>query len=113
MGRNRAYKELNVAVTQEPHVLTLLLDTIDQIQSETREKITQGFEKIVQWDGMKNNPPPNFKLSPLAMSPYKSRNYRAILDLSFTLQVDGYKLLLVKILQHSHTHQWKQWTKLG
>ena len=34
----------------------------------------------------KDNIPPNFKLSPVAMIPHKSRAFRGILDLSFQLR---------------------------
>jgi hypothetical protein len=45
---------------------------------------------VVLWDDIKENPPPQLKISPLAMIPHKSRQFRAILDLSFRLRLkDG------------------------
>ena len=46
----------------------------------------------MRWDDKKQNLPPNLKVSPLAMIPHRSRKYRAILDLSFALKVEGWDL---------------------
>ena len=52
----------------------------------------QGFAKIYLWEELKKHLPAALKLSPLAMIPHKSRKYRAILDLSFALMLNGYSL---------------------
>jgi len=59
------------------------------IREETLEKVQQGFARLVQWDDIKENLPPNLKISPVAAVPHKSRQFRTILDLSFQLQVAG------------------------
>lgn len=59
---------------------------------EVRENESQGFAKIYIWEDLKKKLPEALKLSPLAMIPHKSRKYRAILDLSFALRLDGYNL---------------------
>mmetsp|Transcript_28069 Transcript_28069/g.51326 ORF Transcript_28069/g.51326 Transcript_28069/m.51326 type:complete len:85 (-) Transcript_28069:248-502(-) len=59
---------------------------------EARDKEKQGFEKLYSWDKVKQNPPSNFKLSPLAMIPHKYLKYRAILDLSLSLTIYGYSI---------------------
>ena len=46
----------------------------------------------MRWDDIKQNPPSNLKISPLEMIPHKSSKYRAILDLSFALNVAGWDL---------------------
>ena len=69
---------------------------ISQIQVEARKKVAQGFATIVRWDDIKQNPPSSLKFSPLAMIPHKSREYRAILDLSFALKVVGCDIPSVK-----------------
>ena len=48
----------------------------------------------MRWDDIKQNPPSNLKISPLAMITHKSRKYRAILDLSFALKVAGWDIPL-------------------
>jgi len=47
------------------------------------------------WEELKKNIPAALKLLSLAVIPYKSRKYRAILDLSFSLLVNGFALLSV------------------
>ena len=44
------------------------------------------------WEELSKNLPTALKLSPLAMIPHKSRQYRAILDLSFVLRLAEYTL---------------------
>ena len=44
---------------------------------------------MVLWDSIKDAPPTQLKISPIAMIPHKSRLYRAILDLSFKLRLQG------------------------
>ena len=71
---------MEASAQRGPHVSSLEPDAIEQIQVEARNKEKQGFAKIYKWDDVKQNPPPNLKLSPLAMIPHKSWKYRAILD---------------------------------
>ena len=92
MGRDWTPAEMEVAAQRGPHVSSLEPDAIEQIQVEARDKEKQGFAKIYKCDDVIQNPPPNLKLSPLAMIPHKSRKYRAILDLLFELRVAGYQL---------------------
>ena len=77
------------------HSSALEDDAIVQIQVKAREKLAQGFAKIYRWEDLKKNLPHTLKLLPLAMIPYKSRKYRAILNLSFQMIVAGYTLPLV------------------
>jgi hypothetical protein len=42
---------------------------------------------MVQWNDIKRDPPKQLKISPLAMVPHKSRPFRAILDLSFSVKL--------------------------
>ena len=92
MGEDWSIKELEAAVAREPHVSSLVNDAIEQIQLEAQEKVTQGFAKIYLWEELKKNLPAALKVSPLVMIPHKSRKYRAILDLSFALLVNGFAL---------------------
>ena len=78
---------MEAAVTKGFHSSTLEDYAISQIRVEAQEKAAQGFATIVRWDDIKQNPPSNLKISPLAMILHKSRKYRAILDLSFALKL--------------------------
>ena len=44
---------------------------------------------MVLWDSIKDDPPAQLKISPLAMILHKSRKYRAILDLSYLLKLQN------------------------
>ena len=92
VGPDWTLEQLEAAVARGPHTSALKPDAIEQIQVEARDKAAQGFATIYKWDELRKNLPRLLKLSPLAMIPHKSRKYRAILDLSFALQVAGYDL---------------------
>ena len=42
---------------------------------------------MVEWESIKDNPPENLKISPIAAIPHKSKQFRSILDLSFSLRL--------------------------
>ncbi len=44
-----------------------------------------GQAQTVLWDNIKNNPPQQLKISPIAAIPHKSKAFRSILDLSFLI----------------------------
>ena len=58
---------------------------------ETNTKVEEGFAKVVTYKDIQDKLPPKLKLSPIAMIPHKSRKFRAILDLSFTLRANRHK----------------------
>ena len=52
-----------------------------------------GPMSIINWDDIKDNPPAEMKVSPLSAVPHKSRLWRAILDLSYSLRLDAEKVI--------------------
>jgi hypothetical protein len=60
---------------------------MEQQLKEATDKEKKGQCRIVLWDDIKHEPPPQLKISPIAMIPHKSRQFRAILDLSFKLRL--------------------------
>jgi hypothetical protein len=57
------------------------------------EKVAAGQAVLIQWENIKENPPPQLKISPIAAIPHKSKAIRSIFYLSFTLSLlDGSKL---------------------
>jgi hypothetical protein len=81
---------MHAAVERGPHSSALDPEAIEQLKIEIAEKERIGQCKVVLWDDIKDNPPEQLKVSPLAMIPHKSRKFRAILDLSFRLRLkDG------------------------
>jgi len=81
-GRPWTKEQMEAAIQKGPHASSLAPDAIDQLAEELKEKVKSGQARVVLWDEIKDNPPPQLKISPLAMIPHKSRKYRAILDLS-------------------------------
>ncbi len=44
--------------------------------------------RILSWDSIKENPPKELKISPIAAIPHKLNAFRSILDLSFSLWLE-------------------------
>jgi len=88
-GRDWTREEMEAAIRRGPHVSARELDAMTQLAREIQEKVAAGQARIVLWDDIKAAPPPNLKISPVAMIPHKSRGYRAILDLSFRLRLEN------------------------
>ena len=79
--------QMQAAIDRGPHKSALEADAIAQLHHEVHQKIANGQARLVNWDDIKTNPPPELKISPLAMIPHKSRQFRAILDLSFPVRL--------------------------
>jgi hypothetical protein len=51
------------------------------------EKVRANQAHLVQWDTIKDNPPKDLKILPIAAIPHKSKDLFSILDLSFHLRL--------------------------
>jgi hypothetical protein len=79
--------EMEAAITRGPHKSSLTTEAIAHFTSEVEEKIAAGQARIVRWEDIRHNPPPQLKISPIAAVPHKSKAFRSILDLSFSLRL--------------------------
>ena len=86
-GTQWTTEQMQAAITRGPHVSALIPDAMAQLDTEVAEKVQKGQAKLIHWNDIKHAPPPNLKISPVAMMPHKSRPYRAILDLSFPVRL--------------------------
>jgi hypothetical protein len=86
-GKPWSREEMQAAIDRGPHISAMDPDAMKQLATEVNEKVKKGQAKLVLWDDIKNDPPPELKISPIAMIPHKSRQFRAILDLSFRLKL--------------------------
>jgi hypothetical protein len=86
-GRPWAPTEMQEAVDRGPHCSAMSDDAITHFGAEATEKVKSGQSKLVAWESIKDNPPTKLKISPIAAIPYKSKQFRSILDLSFHLQL--------------------------
>ena len=75
------------AVDRGPHQSALSDEAITHFRAEVDEKIKSGQARLVAWDSIKDDPPGELKISPIAAIPHKSKQFRSILDLSFHLQL--------------------------
>ena len=86
-GENWRKPDMEAAIDKGAHPSARSGAAAAQLRAETMEKVRKGQARIVRWDDIKADPPPELKISPIAMIPHKSRGFRAILDLSFSIQL--------------------------
>jgi hypothetical protein len=95
-GKDWTIAEIWEAVERGPHVSALSTEALEHFKEEARKKVAAGQATIVEWDTIKHNPPRQMKVSPIAAIPHKSKAFRSILNLSFSLRLrDGTKLSAV------------------
>jgi hypothetical protein len=63
------------AVARGPHHLALLPEAIAHFAAKAAEKVRKNQARLVQWDSIKDNPPKELKISPIAAIPHKSKNF--------------------------------------
>jgi hypothetical protein len=91
-GKPWSRDHIITALTRGPHISAKSEQARECLVQETRDKIKGGFAKVIKWKDIKDDPPINLKISPIAMIPHKSRKFRAILDLSFQMRMKGSKM---------------------
>ena len=87
-GKQWTRQMIEAAVLRGPHVSALVPEAMEQLQSEVAEKEKNDQVRVVNWDDIKDDLPKELKVSPIAMIPHKSRQFRAILDLSFGIRLE-------------------------
>ncbi len=85
MGQPWTKDEMWEAVAHRLHQSSLFPEAIAHFAEESAAKVEVGQTKLVLWDDIKDNPPTQLKISPIAAIPHKSKAFRSILDLSFRL----------------------------
>ncbi len=88
-GLSWTAEHLEAAVACGPHISAKSAEAAQCLCEEVMEKVMQGEAEVIKWDEIKANPHPNLKISLLAAVPHKSHMFRAILDLSFQLCING------------------------
>jgi hypothetical protein len=61
--------EIWEAVERGPHRSALSTEALQHFADEVKEKVAAGQCKTVEWDSIKDNPPPQLKISPIAAYP--------------------------------------------
>ncbi len=80
-------EQMQAAVDRGPHRLALTDNAIAHFRAEVDEKVKSGQAKLVVWDSIKDNPPVELKIFPVAAIPHKSKQFCSIQDLSFNLRL--------------------------
>ncbi len=76
------------AVARGPHQSSLSPKTLAHcFAEESVAKVKAGQAKLVLWEVIKDDPPPQLKILPIAATPHKSKAFWSILDLSFHLRL--------------------------
>ena len=61
------------AIENGPHASAMDEDAMRQLHEEVMAKQLQGQCRVVEWDSIKDDPPEELNVSPIAMIPHKSR----------------------------------------
>ena len=86
---------IEATITRGAHPSAQLPEHATQLQSKTLDKVAQGYARLVNWDSIMDNPPPNLKISNIAAIPHKSCRYCMILDLSYGIVISNTQYLSV------------------
>ena len=86
-GKPWTTNQIQAAITRGPHASALVPEAMKQLDIEVNEKVKNNQARLVKWKDIKHAPPPQLKVSPVAMVAHKSRPFRAILDLSFPVKI--------------------------
>ncbi len=70
-------------MAQGLHKLALSPEALAHLTKEAAKKVGFGQARIVNWDDIKNNPPKELKILPIATILHKSKAFWSILDLFF------------------------------
>ena len=76
---------MEAAIRRGPHASALSPEAIAHFHAEVQEKVANNQARLLVWDNIKTNPPPQLKISSIAAVPHKSKAFRFILDRSFSL----------------------------
>ena len=102
-GPDWTQEKILLLLQRGPHQSARLPPAVKQLREETKEKCAQGYARVVRWGDIKHKIPRRLKISPVAMIPHKSKPYRCILDLSFTLFHRGKKYTSVNSATKPHS----------
>ena len=88
-GKNWTTEQMEAAILRGAHPSAKVPEAAAACRAEALERVNDGCAKIVKWSDIKHNPPPQLKISPIAAVPHKTRLFRMILDLSFSLTINN------------------------
>ena len=60
-------EQMQAAIDRRPHKSALSPDAINQLQQEVKEKVAMGQARLVNCNDIKDDPPPQLKISPISI----------------------------------------------
>lgn len=76
--KNWTKEQIVTALKRGPHVSTKNKTALKCLHEETEENLKGGYSRKTTWGQIKDNFPPNLKISPLVMIPHKSTKFWCI-----------------------------------
>jgi hypothetical protein len=86
-GKPWSKSKICKAIEWGPHCSALSPDAIAHFAAEADKKVQTNQARLVLWDTIKDNPPKELKILPIAAIPHKLKAFCSILDLSFYLRL--------------------------
>ena len=86
-GKPWEREAIDAGVKRGPHPTVRAAEAITLVHEDVAYQIKAGFSKIALWDDIKNNLPPTFKISPVAVIPQTGGRGGIILDLPFAIRI--------------------------
>ena len=74
-GQDWTLAQMEAAILKGPHKSAESPDARSALRTEALERIAEGSCRIVKWKDIKDNPPPQLKISPIAAIEHKSRRF--------------------------------------
>ncbi|GFH62128.1 hypothetical protein CTEN210_18604 [Chaetoceros tenuissimus] len=90
-GDNWSRLQIEAALLRGSHPSAKVKEAIIEMRKEAADKEAGGYAKVVRYGDIKDDIPPQLKISHVAAIPHKSWLFHFILDLSFELIIDGQK----------------------
>ena len=84
-GQDWTILQMEAAILKESHKSAESVEACSVLHTEALERFAEGWCCIVKWKDIKDNPPPQLKIWPIAAIPHKSLLFWMILDLSYKL----------------------------
>jgi hypothetical protein len=91
-GKSWSRQRIKAAIAKGAHGGVEAPGAADACRAEALKRVAAGSCRLINWVNIRNDIPPNLKVSPIAAVPHKSRLYRMILDLSYQIKINGKKL---------------------
>ena len=69
-GKHWTVQEMVDAIQNGPHASAMDSEAMAKLTAEVEQKVKNDQSKLVLWDDIKDNPPEQLKISPIAMIPH-------------------------------------------